>query len=192
MSYAETRRTLQDYRNRIEGLRAEMRAIQAAVEPQPVGKYRFATPFGDVSLEDMFGDKTDLIVVHNMGTRCASCTMWADGFNGVYQHLSSRAAFVVVSNDPVDVQQRFAGDRGWRFPMVSSTATSFHTDMGYETTDEGVGPGISAFRRDGGQIVRVSDAYLGPRDDFSIVWHILDLFPESSDGFRPQFRYFGC
>ena len=49
-----------------------------------------------VSLHSLFGDKSDLIVVHNMGKKCPYCTLWADGFMGVYQHLENRAAFVVV------------------------------------------------------------------------------------------------
>ncbi len=34
-----------------------------------------------VKLSQLFGDKEDLIVIHNMGTDCSYCTMWADGFN---------------------------------------------------------------------------------------------------------------
>src|SRR5437762_3215437 len=60
---------------------------------------------GELSLAQLFGDKRDLILVHNMGKHCAYCTLWADGFNGVVPHLEDRAAFVVVSNDPPDVQK---------------------------------------------------------------------------------------
>jgi peroxiredoxin len=41
---------------------------------------------------------------------------------GIYNHLADRAAVVVVSPDPPEVQQRFAQSRGWKFPMVSHRA----------------------------------------------------------------------
>lgn len=191
MSYVETQAALRRQRARIEDLRKELRALQASVEPQPVEDYAFETWAGDTPLRGLFGDRTDLFVVHNMGTRCSSCTMWADGFNGVYPHLASRAAFVVVSPDPIDVQRRFAGDRGWRFPMARARETRFHGDMGYWNEADGVWPGISVFRKTPDGVVRVSDAELGPGDDFCTVFHLLDMVPGSDARmFRPKFRYF--
>jgi predicted dithiol-disulfide oxidoreductase (DUF899 family) len=191
VTYAETQSALREHRARIEGLRKEMRTLQAAVEPQVVKDYLFETVFGEVRLAQLFGDKADLFVVHNMGTRCSSCTMWADGFNGVYQHLAARAAFVLVSDDPLDVQRRFAGDRGWRFPMARAKDASFHADMGYWSEKDRIWPGISAFHREGDQIVRVSDAELGPADDFCTVYHFLDMLPDSyGPSWSPKFQYY--
>ena len=187
-AYAETRERLSDYRRKIEGLHAEMRQLQAAVEPEPVTDYAFAGPDGPVKLSALFGDKTDLFVIHNMGTGCSYCTMWADGFNGVYDHLASRAAFVLTSPDSPEVQARFAAERGWRFPMVSHQGSRFAEDMGYKRK-EGWYPGVSVFQRKGDRIVRVSDAELGPGDDFCTVWHLLDLLPEGPAGWAPKFRY---
>jgi len=190
MTYADTRTAVREKRAQIEALHKELRDLQATVEPQTVGDYRFETPFGEVGLAQLFGDKDDLIVVHNMGVRCSSCTMWADGFNGVYQHLASRAAFVVVSDDPIDVQQRFRGDRGWRFPMARATEVGFHRDMGFWNEKDRIWPGISTFHKDGERIVRVAEAELGEGDDFCAVWHILDMLPRGWDGFDPKFQYF--
>ena len=72
--------------------------------------YAFRGENGPASFADLFGDKNDLILIHNMGKGCTSCTMWADGFNGVYDHLASRAAFVVSSPNPVAVQKAFAAE----------------------------------------------------------------------------------
>jgi predicted dithiol-disulfide oxidoreductase (DUF899 family) len=190
MNYAESRQALIEQRRKLDDLRSEIRALQASTEPEPVDDYRFETPRGEIRLSQLFGDKRDLIVVHNMGSTCASCTMWADGFNGVYQHLAARAAFVVVSNDASDLQKTFADDRGWRFPMVSSRGTSFHFDMGYSDPDHPILPGVSVFRKDGDRVVRVTDADIGDFDGFCIVSHLFDLLPEGIAGFRPRFRYF--
>ena len=56
----------------------------------------------------LFGSMKDLFVIHNMGSGCPYCTLWADGYNGIYEHLTSRAAFVIASPDSPAAQQRFA------------------------------------------------------------------------------------
>ncbi|HZZ90622.1 MAG TPA: DUF899 family protein, partial [Caulobacteraceae bacterium] len=97
MTYADTMSALAQKRAQIAALREEMRSLQARVEPQEVQDYLVSGWDGPVKLSDLFGGKRDLILIHNMGTGCSSCTMWADGFNGVYDHLAARAAFVVAS-----------------------------------------------------------------------------------------------
>src|SRR6185312_1664653 len=88
-------------------------------------------------LSDLFGDKQDLIVIHNMGKRCVYCTMWADEINGVRQHLEDRAALVLVSPDSPEVQQEFARSRGWNFQMYSDKTKEFTTDMGFAYDKDG-------------------------------------------------------
>jgi predicted dithiol-disulfide oxidoreductase (DUF899 family) len=154
-----------------------------------VADYNFTATEGTAPLSTLFGDKTDLIVIHNMGTSCVYCTLWADGFNGVYDHLANRAGFVVSSPDRPDVQKKFAGGRGWRFPMVSHANTTFAADMGYRSASGGWMPGITAFRKDGNRVLRVSDTALGPGDDFCSVWHIFNLLPQGPAGWSPKYRY---
>lgn len=189
MNYAQTRDRLDAFREQIAGIRKEMRELQAAIEPQEVEDYSFATADGKVSLSELFQDKDDLIVIHNMGRSCPYCTLWADGFNGIHRHLDDRAAFVVISPDSPEVQSEFAQSRGWGFRMVSHQGSSFAEDMGYRATDGGWTPGISVFKKDGGRLLRVSDTEMGPYDDFCALWHILDLLPEGPDGWRPKYSY---
>jgi predicted dithiol-disulfide oxidoreductase (DUF899 family) len=189
MQYRDSTQKLAAYREQIAELRRKMREVQAAVEPEQVADYVFATPSGSRSLSDLFGDKRDLFVIHNMGTSCAYCTLWADGFNGLYPHIADRTAFVVASPDLPNVQQRFAAGRGWRFPMVSHQGTTFAADMGYRSESGGWLPGVSAFQRDGARILRVADAGLHPGDDFCTLWHLLDLLPEGAAGWGPKFSY---
>ncbi len=180
---------LAELETRLHGLRAEIRAARAAQPPEPVAEYRFATLHGSVALSDLFGAQDDLFVIHNMGRTCSYCTLWADGFNGLYPHIASRAAFVVVSPDTPEQQRSFAADRGWRFPMASDDGTGFAADMGYIGAKGGRTPGISAFRRGANGIVRLADTAMGPGDDFCPLWHFLDLLPEGANGWSPRFRY---
>jgi len=188
MSYRGTAERLAGYRDEIADLRKKMREAQASIEPEDVEDYELATPEGKVRLSALFGDKDTLLVIHNMGASCPYCTLWADGFNGVFDHLRNRAAFVVSSPDAPNQQQKLAAGRGWRFPMVSAQGTTFAQDMGYWSDGHAM-PGVSVFKRDGGRIVRVSDTSFSPGDDFCSVWHFLDLIPEGAAGWQPKYSY---
>jgi predicted dithiol-disulfide oxidoreductase (DUF899 family) len=189
MRYKQASERLAGYRRNIAALREKMRKTLAETEPEEVRDYEFAVAGGTRKLSGLFGKSDELFMIHNMGRKCPYCTLWADGFNGVYHHLADRGSFVVSSPDPPDAQAEFASGRGWRFPMVSHRGSSFATDMGYGSEEGGWQPGISVFRREQARIVRLSDAGFQPRDDFSTVWHILDLLPEGAGGWSPRFKY---
>jgi predicted dithiol-disulfide oxidoreductase (DUF899 family) len=125
-----------------------------------------------------------------MGRGCAYCTLWADGFSGVYDHLASRAAFVVSSPDTPEVQAAFADSRGWRFPMVSTAGSDFTRDMGFIEGDGDYWPGVSTLRRHpDGSVSRVAKDYFGPGDVYCGVYHLFDLLPGGSGEWEPRFEY---
>jgi predicted dithiol-disulfide oxidoreductase (DUF899 family) len=84
MTYQDTAGKLATWRGQIAELRQKMRDAQAAVEPEPMRDYEFTTAEGSLRLSQLFGTKRDLLVIHNMGRSCPNCTLWADGFNGIY------------------------------------------------------------------------------------------------------------
>jgi predicted dithiol-disulfide oxidoreductase (DUF899 family) len=164
-------------------------ALKRRLPHEPVRDYTLATWNGPVQLSELFAGKPDLIVVHNMGRGCRYCTLWADGFNGVYPHLADRAAFVVCSPDAPETQKEFAAGRGWRFPMVSAKDSTFTQDMGFRS-EKGWMPGVSTFRREPtGGIVRVAKAPFGPFDPFCGVWHLFALLDEGVNEWEPQYAY---
>jgi len=177
MKYADVNGKLADYRRQIASIREQMRETQASMEPEPVRNYEFSTVDGPVRLLDLFGAREDLILIHNMGVACSSCTLWADGYNGIHQHVVTRAAFVASSPDRPAVQQKFAESRGWKFPMVSHAGTTFAAEMGYVSEKGGWMPGVSVFRREAGAITRVANTGFSPGDDFCTLWHFFDLLP---------------
>ena len=142
------------------------------------------------TLSDLFSDKDRLILIHNMGKNCSYCTMWADGFIGLYPHIASKAAFVITSPDLPEVQKEFALFRGWEFPMVSAAGTNFIDDMGFLDPDQGYMPGASVFaKKSDDTIVRVGRTVFEPGDDYCALWHFFDLLPEGTDGWEPRFSY---
>jgi predicted dithiol-disulfide oxidoreductase (DUF899 family) len=163
--------------------------------PTPITKnYKFVDWQGlPIHLGDLFGDKKDLIVIHNMGKSCRYCTLWADGINGVQHHLSNKAAFVLVSPDTPEVQKEFASSRGWKFTMLSDKDREFSVDMGFGKYKEDkyyAYPGYSTFRKnDDGSVDRIGYDEFGPGDLYSNVWHFYDLLADGAGDWEPQYKY---
>jgi len=178
----------------LEKAQQRLKEVRRRVPSEPVQDYRLRGPDGTISLAELFGDKSDLILIHNMGAGCPCCTMWADGFNGVLHHLENRSAFVVASPDSVETQQEFRRNRGWRFRMYSAAGTSLFKDMGFESDEEHYGssamPGVSVFHKsDDGSIVRVASDFLGPGDAYCSVWHLFDLLRDGVGDWEAKFDY---
>lgn len=184
----ETARII-NLRTRLAQAKAELQEAYAEAARGDVRDYTFADPGGPVKLSELFAGQRDLIVMHAMGIACANCTMVCDGFNGIYPHLRERAAFVVSGPDPPGAQAAFAHERGWRFPMISHAGTTFARDMGFVGDNGRLLPGVSAFRREGGHITRVSASNFHAETEFCAIWRLLDLLPEGADGWRPKFSY---
>lgn len=189
MTHPQAMDRVKELHARLLAVRKELRAAQAEAGARDVKDYVFKTLDGDVPLSSLFGAKRDLILLHNMGTGCPYCTLWADGYNGLYPHIADRAAFVLSSPDRPDKQAAFAKSRGWRFPMVSHADTTFAADMGFVDARGKCTPGISAFQLQDGKIRRVSTTPSGPGDDYCAAWHLFDLLPEGAAGWSPKFRY---
>lgn len=175
----------------IEADQRRLAELKRQLPPEPVADYALARSDGTaVNLYELFGERDELIVVHNMGRGCAYCTLWADGFNGVYEHLANRAPFAVASPDTPEVQTAFANGRGWRFPMVSTVGSTFTADMGYYVEGQGYWPGYSVFRRAAdGSVTRVAKDYFGPGDMYCGVYHLFALLPEGVADWEPRFGY---
>ena len=134
----------------------------------------------DVKLSQLFGSKSEMIVIHNMGRSCSYCTMWADGFNGILKHLENRVACVLESPEDPERMREFAVDRGWTFTIVSSKGTRMRRELGFVGEDGADWPGISAlFKSSDGKIHQVANASFGPGDNYCVVWDIFDLLPKA-------------
>lgn len=187
----DLRRDLARAEEELLKVRARLAELRRNREPRPFRDHRLLDRDGaEVKLSSLFGDRDDLMVVHNMGAQCPYCTLWADGFNGVLDHIESRTAFAVVSPDPPEEQRAFAESRGWRFRMCSAHGLPFTRDAGFETENGSPIPGVTTFKRDAdGRILKVQSAFFGPHDDFCAVWHLFDLLADGPAGWQPKFTY---
>ncbi len=190
--------TLSEIDEKVERLEEQLKATHRQLSElrrnrpkEPVGEYTLYNPDKTpVKLSELFGDKDDLILIHNMGKGCPYCTLWADGFNGFHQHLENRAAFALVSHDAPDILREFASGRGWMFRTLSNNGGTFTSDMGFESDQGKPQPGMSTFHRSAdGKIFRVAHSYFGPGDDFCSLWHMFDLLDGGAGDWQPKFKY---
>lgn len=165
-------------------------ALKDAARIENIAYTFVRTDGSSVTLDELFGDKDDLLLVHNMGEGCVYCTLWADGFTGYMPHLTDRTAFALVTPDDPASAKAFSESRGWNFPVLSAKGTAFTKDMGFETEDGRVMPGVSSFHKNGdGTIDRVAYSHFGPGDDFCPVWPLLGLLEDGVKGWAPKYSY---
>src|SRR3954465_10694712 len=97
--------------------------------------YRFATDEGSASLQELFRGRSQLLVYHFMfgpdyTAGCPSCSMIADGFNGVAVHLANHDVMLsAVSRAPLPKLQGYKRRMGWTFPWASSQGSDFNYDF---------------------------------------------------------------
>jgi predicted dithiol-disulfide oxidoreductase (DUF899 family) len=171
--------------------RQKINSLRRKLPPMEVEDYTLKKPDGKpVTLSALFGKKDELLLIHNMGKECPYCTLWSDGFNGVYKHFENRAAFVVASPNTPAAVKKSAASRGWKFKMVSHRGTTFGRDMGFESDKGSPWPGVSTFRKDkDGRIFRVASDFFGPGDDYCALWHLFELLPNGINDWQPKYKY---
>lgn len=180
-------RTVETIWKEISDLREEITSLRKATLNKQVDDFTLTDLSGNpVRLSQLFGDKSDLIVVHNMGRACNYCTLWADGFRGYTKHLLERTAFVLCSADDWQTAKAHSEARGWNFPVVSGAGSDFAERMGYKV-DGHYWPGATSFYKDSeGNIFRSSNTLYGPGDDFCAVWPFFDLLKDGPNGWEPS------
>jgi predicted dithiol-disulfide oxidoreductase (DUF899 family) len=100
------------------------------------GKYVFDGPDGPVSLADLFGGRSQLIIQHVMfdpgwAAACPGFTASVDALPArVLAHLRScDTAFALVSRAPLAKLEAYRAARGWTAPWHSSLGTGFKYDF---------------------------------------------------------------
>ncbi|MCO7568778.1 thioredoxin family protein [Pseudomonas chlororaphis] len=181
-------------------LSAERRALPWVKIDKP---YQFQGPNGPLSLADLFGDHSQLLVYHFMfgagwEDGCKGCSFLADHFDGANQHLAHHdVALVAVSHAPYAEFQAFRQRMGWHFDWYSSAGDDFNQDFGVSLSDEQLTqgsasynyeqvsgderelPGLSVFYRNPhGEIFHTYSTYARGLDLLLGAYNFLDLTPK--------------
>jgi predicted dithiol-disulfide oxidoreductase (DUF899 family) len=132
---------------------------------------------------------------------CKSCSFWADGYDGILEHLAHRdVTLVVVSKAPIEKIEAFRRRMGWSFLWVSSAGSSFNRDFGVSFTTEEIAsgeaiynfgtasfgveeaPGVSVFvKGEGGEVFHTYSCYSRGLDALNTAYQHLDLVPKGRD-----------
>ena len=167
--------------------------------------YVFEGPNGKVTLSDLFGGRSQLVVYHFMfgpGWKegCPSCSFMADQFDAIAPHMTQRdTALVAVSRATSPEIEAFKKRMGWNFPWVSSFKNDFNYDYHVSFSKEAIasgkaiynygtstfpseeGPGASIFCQKDGQIFHAHSTYGRGLDMMLNAYNFLDLTPKGRD-----------
>ncbi|HZW10436.1 MAG TPA: thioredoxin family protein [Phycisphaerales bacterium] len=169
-------------------------------------RYTFHSAGGAMSLADLFGPRSQLVVYHFMfdptwSQGCKSCSFVADHYNGIVVHLAHRdISFVTVSKAPIAQLEEFRERMGWSFPWASGADTDFSRDFGVSFTDQELAsgeavynfdrkpypirelPGVSVFVRDArGDIYHTYSTFARGLEDFLTAYRYIDITPKGRD-----------
>lgn len=185
----------------LDALRTERRQLPWV----RVGKsYVFDGPDGELTLGDLFGNRSQLAVYHFMLTPgsdhvCPGCSFTMDHVDAARQHFEhADLSFVAVSRAPIERIEDVRKRMGWTFPWVSSDDRDFNYDFGvsfkpedraagralynYGLTPIRNGPdmfGVSVFAKDGkGDIFHTYSTYHRGTELLMGAFNWLDLAPK--------------
>ncbi len=144
----------------------------------------------NITVSELMGESRQMMIIHNMGKSCVYCTLWADGFTGVFEHMKNRIPTIFVSPDDPQTQKEFAESRGWNFDMYSANESTLLETINFKNEKGGAMPGVSIFTKEGDQVFQTARDYFGPGDKYCSVWHLFDLLEDNEEvKWSPKYSY---
>ena len=188
-------------------LRDKLSAKRRALPWVKIDKsYLFDGEAGQLTLADLFEDKSQLIIYHFMlgpdwDEGCPSCSFWADNFDGIDVHLAHQdIAFLAVSRASYEKLSAYKKRMGWSFKWMSSLNTDFNYDMNVSfSSDEKEANEISYnyrkqpylmdelqgvsvfFKNDKNEIFHTYSTYSRGIDILNGAYNFIDLSPKGRD-----------
>ena len=206
--WLEARKALLAKEKEFSRLRDELTEQRRRLPWEKVEKnYEFQAPEGKVTLAELFGKCSQLIVYHFMfdpdwDEGCKSCSLCADHYAPSIAHLQARdVSLVTVSRAPLTKLEAFRQRMGWDFRWVSSLDSDFNWDyhvsftpdqletgqMDYNySTQRGFpvteAPGISSFIKDDeGAVFHAYSSFARGLETFLPIYNLLDIVPKGRD-----------
>ncbi len=192
---------LKEQVGRVAALRREL-PTDTTIEDQAFEELRDGRTAA-VRLSELFDDPDKpLLLMHFMHGKkqqnpCPMCTLWADGYNALMEHLRQRVNFAVLVAGDLEAFDDHARGRGWNnLRVVSAARSDLKQRLGFEGSEGDQQPGISVFRRESGQLYHftsvsamMEEGHFNGMDLLSPFWHFLDLTPEGRGDFFPKTSY---
>jgi predicted dithiol-disulfide oxidoreductase (DUF899 family) len=196
------RLTLLEKEKQLNKLRDELSAERRSLPWREVTtNYSFDGPDNSQTLNELFADKSQLIIYHFMygadwQEGCKSCSFWADQYDTVNKHIGQRdVALAVISRAPWQAFTPFKQRMGWQFTWLSAANNTFNTDYHVSFDSPGDGdynyrktgvreemPGLSVFCKDEeGKIFHTYSCYARGLDPLNATYQMLDLVPKGRD-----------
>ena len=121
-----------ELRRHIERVAEQRRALPPGGQVRK--DYRFQGADGEVTLRDLFGGKSTLVIYSYMyGPQrerpCPMCTSMLSALDGEVPDICQQVAFAVVARSPIERLLAFKKERGWHhLPLYSDTTDEFSRD----------------------------------------------------------------
>ncbi|HEY0867226.1 MAG TPA: thioredoxin family protein [Fimbriimonas sp.] len=202
--WLESARTLLAKEKELTRARDEVNRLRRELPWVRIDKdYLFEGPDGTQSLDQLFEDKSQLVVYHFMYASgwdegCPGCSFVCDHADGARQHFEHNdLGFVAVSRAPLADFLPFKDRMGWTFRWLSSHGSDFSYDMGasFRPQDLEAGPvffnyveqrlqgedqpGLTVFAKDAdGNVYRTYSTYERGLDLLIGAYNFLDLAPK--------------
>jgi predicted dithiol-disulfide oxidoreductase (DUF899 family) len=151
--------------------------------------YIFDAAGGKETLTDLFGNKSQLIVVHFMlgpdwEQGCVGCSLGADHYDGIVVHLEHHdVAFVVVSRAPLPKIEAFKKRMGWRFKWVSSYGSDFNYDYHVSFKEEEIAQRNVYYNYEARpiNIDELAGTSMFYRDEAGTIYHTYSVYARGSE-----------
>ena len=178
--------------------------------------YTFVGNGGETTLSQLFGDKEELIVYHQMMAEgqesgCSICAFFIDHWFGSLPHLQPRVALAIVSKCSWPQLSKYVRTKeGWDTSyFYSSGSSTFNEDFQVSFTPDQMkekactynfnrkwnwgsdGPGLSVFRKTSEGIMHTYSTFAAGLGGIPSVLNLLDLTPsgrlENGEGGKGNF-----
>lgn len=178
----------------LDELRAERRALPWVKLDEP---YAFAGPDGEVTLADLFGERSQLAIYHFMlapGSHhvCPGCAFTVDHVDAARRHFEhADLAFAAVSRAPIAEIEAVRARMGWTFPWVSSDDSDFNYDFAVSFTPEDRAAGRAIYNY--GTPIRDSSELFGlsvfVRDGTGAICHAYSTYHRGTELLMGAFNW---
>jgi predicted dithiol-disulfide oxidoreductase (DUF899 family) len=159
--------------------------------------YEFDGPNGKVTLADMFGGNSQLVVKHFMfgpdwQEGCVGCSFEVDQVQGALIHLRHHdVSYAAVSRAPFAKIEAFRQRMGWPITFVSSFANDFNHDFHVSFTPEEIASGTACYNYQTGASVidEMSGRSVFCKDERGDIFHTYSSFARGGEMFLGSYAF---